>query len=464
VIGQYRELRTALSDALNAQNFAAAADAARDLKNLIVEVAGEGDAAADAVTRIEDMARQAANRFADAEGNANGVADASTRITSEIGNAADEAARLNGNLAGALAQLAGITRGIATANRLASQAAQRRIDFAGDSVGLAGAETRGQMQEDTGALAYAAIRNGSTSTLSQIESDTNSLAAGAAAAAQLEENAKAAEKAAADAIKAANGTDKKKSGGSKSKKSGKEETPFFETVERDIQALERQIEMVGKSKAEVAELTARYAMLDEAKKRGIVVTDELSARIDAEAAHVGTLAGQYEQAQDKMAALEQLNQQWKDGLIDAAMGVEGAFEGVINAIKRAAIEYALFGTGTFANIGGGGGGVGGLLSGASKLFSFDGGGNTGSGPRSGGLDGKGGFMAMLHPRESIIDHTKGQSVGGGGAKSVTQNINIVGATGNGEIRQMVAAGVQQGNAQIRSEIPGVMAKHTKVRG
>ena len=36
--------------------------------------------------------------------------------------------------------------------------------------------------------------------------------------------------------------------------------------------------------------------------------------------------------------------------------------------------------------------------------SMDGGGYTGSGPRSGGLDGKGGFLAMLHPRETVIDH------------------------------------------------------------
>jgi hypothetical protein len=47
----------------------------------------------------------------------------------------------------------------------------------------------------------------------------------------------------------------------------------------------------------------------------------------------------------------------------------------------------------------------------SKIFSFDGGGYTGSGTRSGGLDGKGGFMAMLHPQESVLDHTKGQSAG-----------------------------------------------------
>lgn len=43
--------------------------------------------------------------------------------------------------------------------------------------------------------------------------------------------------------------------------------------------------------------------------------------------------------------------------------------------------------------------------------SFDGGGFTGSGMRSGGIDGKGGFPAILHPNETVIDHTKGQSSG-----------------------------------------------------
>ena len=52
--------------------------------------------------------------------------------------------------------------------------------------------------------------------------------------------------------------------------------------------------------------------------------------------------------------------------------------------------------------------IGDLLSG---LTSNEGGGYTGSGPRSGGLDGKGGFLAMLHPKETVIDHHKGQSGG-----------------------------------------------------
>lgn len=48
----------------------------------------------------------------------------------------------------------------------------------------------------------------------------------------------------------------------------------------------------------------------------------------------------------------------------------------------------------------------GLVSNIASISSFEGGGSTGNGPRSGGLDGKGGYMAMVHPKETIIDHTK----------------------------------------------------------
>ncbi len=45
---------------------------------------------------------------------------------------------------------------------------------------------------------------------------------------------------------------------------------------------------------------------------------------------------------------------------------------------------------------------------SSSMLSFDGGGFTGYGSRSGGLDGKGGFYAILHPNETVTDHTKNQ--------------------------------------------------------
>jgi hypothetical protein len=51
------------------------------------------------------------------------------------------------------------------------------------------------------------------------------------------------------------------------------------------------------------------------------------------------------------------------------------------------------------------------------VLTYAGGGYTGDGPRTGGLDGRGGFMAMLHPRETVIDHAKQGAAG-------TPTINI----------------------------------------
>lgn len=59
-----------------------------------------------------------------------------------------------------------------------------------------------------------------------------------------------------------------------------------------------------------------------------------------------------------------------------------------------------------------------------SIFSADGGGYTGNGSRSGGIDGKGGFPAILHPQETVIDHTRGQRLGGGGGNSVQISYNI----------------------------------------
>ena len=61
--------------------------------------------------------------------------------------------------------------------------------------------------------------------------------------------------------------------------------------------------------------------------------------------------------------------------------------------------------------------IGGLL---KNLLSFDGGGYTGSGARSGGLDGRGGFLGLLHPQETVVDHTRGQQA----ASPVVINLTV----------------------------------------
>src|SRR3972149_6955241 len=93
-------------------------------------------------------------------------------------------------------------------------------------------------------------------------------------------------------------------------------------------------------------------------------------------------------------------------------------------------------TGFLGGGGGSGGGIGGWLSGAfGKIFGFDGGGYTRDGPRMGGLDGRGGGVGLLHPRETVIDHTRGQSAG----RSVVVNINQSFAPGTSRATTMQAA-------------------------
>jgi len=88
-----------------------------------------------------------------------------------------------------------------------------------------------------------------------------------------------------------------------------------------------------------------------------------------------------------------------------------------------------------------------------NLLSLDGGGYTGSGPRSGGLDGKGGFMAMLHPRETVVDHTKGQSSGG---TVVNQVFNISANTSDDTKRLITQTIAQASPAIINQSVGAVM--------
>lgn len=76
--------------------------------------------------------------------------------------------------------------------------------------------------------------------------------------------------------------------------------------------------------------------------------------------------------------------------------------------------------------------------------SFSGGGYTGDGARAGGLDGKGGFMAMIHPRETVIDHTKSQSAG----ITVVQHNTFGQGVSRQEVQQMLPSIVEATKAAV----------------
>ena len=60
-------------------------------------------------------------------------------------------------------------------------------------------------------------------------------------------------------------------------------------------------------------------------------------------------------------------------------------------------------------------------------------------------------MAMLHPRETVVDHTKGQSLGGGDTVTVNQTINVttgVQQTVRTEIKQLMPQIAESAKAAV----------------
>jgi TP901 family phage tail tape measure protein len=95
------------------------------------------------------------------------------------------------------------------------------------------------------------------------------------------------------------------------------------------------------------------------------------------------------------------------------MIIEAMIQPLTNDISKGILGFV---SQTIASMGAGAAPEYAGLGGGPKNYNygggFDGGGYTGDGSRSGGMDGKGGFMAMLHPQETVIDHTRGQGMGG----------------------------------------------------
>lgn len=106
--------------------------------------------------------------------------------------------------------------------------------------------------------------------------------------------------------------------------------------------------------------------------------------------------------------------------------------------EAAAADLSRWLFGDLVKGGDGGGLVGSGLKWLGEMFSFDGGGYTGSGSRIGGVDGKGGFLSVLHPNETVVDHTRGQRMGGG--ETIIVNVN---GTSAPDVRRAAAQGARE---------------------
>ncbi|WP_287882761.1 tape measure protein [Paracoccus sp. (in: a-proteobacteria)] len=174
----------------------------------------------------------------------------------------------------------------------------------------------------------------------------------------------AIEQAAADARRAEEGRSARsggggrKSGGGKGKK-GTTGTDIFEDAGRDLENLERQIELVGKSTQETAKLRAQWELLDAAKKAGLPIDDKLRQNIMEHAEHVGYLTDQLEKAEIAQQQFDQAIDGVADAFAGALMAGESLREGMAQVLKQIAADIINSGirNALIGQFGGGGGGI-----------------------------------------------------------------------------------------------------------
>ncbi|WP_226782755.1 hypothetical protein [Oceaniglobus trochenteri] len=149
--------------------------------------------------------------------------------------------------------------------------------------------------------------------------------------------------------------------------------------------LRQQIQLIGETEARTAALTAQWSLLSAAKKKGIDLDrvqgetgETVRQQIERQAAAIGDLTQQYDQAKDRAEFFEQAQDSLQDGFLDAIVSgkdLGGVLEDLARSFARAALEASLFGTGPFAGGSGGGGGLlGGLFKGVFGGFRAEGGG------------------------------------------------------------------------------------------
>lgn len=149
----------------------------------------------------------------------------------------------------------------------------------------------------------------------------------------------------------------------------KQTTPeeFGQTAEKTATDMQREIELIGETQAKIAELTTKWRLLDEAKRKGVDLNAKISSTgktvaetIDEQAAKVGELTTKYEQASEKQRFFDDMQQTLNDGIIDSIMNAKDfgdVLDDLAKKLAAAALEAALFGSGPLGGMGIFGGGL-----------------------------------------------------------------------------------------------------------
>jgi hypothetical protein len=182
--------------------------------------------------------------------------------------------------------------------------------------------------------------------------------------------------------------------------------------------------------AQLEKQRAEMQLLADAFERGRITAEEFN---EAASTRLGNVAEKQKEANEAAKVFGQITSSaFEDAIIEGKKFsdvLKGVAQDLLKIVLRKQVTEPLAGMASNA--------LGAVF---GSLFSFDGGGWTGDGPRSGGLDGKGGFMAVLHPQERIIDTTKG---GAGGGATVVQNITIDARGADAGVDQKIREAMRQ---------------------
>ncbi|PIE15178.1 MAG: hypothetical protein CSA68_07460 [Rhodobacterales bacterium] len=399
VISGIRAARDAMEEAMTAGDPALMLDAIVDYRR-VLEAIPNGPLAdmGDELAYAEDLLRRALAQSKRLEGssgriNFNEAASSASRMADEIARAADALYEMRDQ---------GLTD---------LETAQIRYQYRDDPVGRAGALAGAEFDRRVDPLAQTLGPTAGT----QLAAEREAYVANAREIARLQEASRPP----------------RRSSGGRSGGGSREEFDLFANSERETTALERQIEMVGKSRREIVALTAKYELLDEARERGIDLNQRstetgrtLREEIDAQAESIANLTIEAEQYAAQADFLADLNQDMKDGMVDAIIegkNFSGVLENVAKQLAKAALQAALFGGGPLAGLFGGGGLLGGLFGGGLGFFAR----GTDYAPGGAAIVGEQGPELVHLPRGSrvIPNHKLGQ---GGGRSQVDVFIHPTG--------------------------------------
>ncbi len=171
--------------------------------------------------------------------------------------------------------------------------------------------------------------------------------------------------------------------------------------------------IAGTSQAVEQDLQKDLRLLDAALAKGLI---GIKTHEEAYATRLGLTGPEAKRTAQEFGAT--LHEDVKNALSNAFRDTKNPVEAFGDALYNVVLTRVTSGLansiadGLLGKEGGGGGVLSGVSDWFGELLSFDGGGYTGTGSRAGGMDGRGGFLAMLHPNETVVDHTKGQSTGG----------------------------------------------------